>query len=156
MANIPWDAGQLGAPSPTYNAPGAGMPPVAAGMNPATMMGLISMIGQAGAAIGGPNSWQGRLGSVGANFGSQRLQAMATDMAEKRQMQLLKDLFGKANNAAEVDATKKLIMSPIGGEGVFPTAKDILSSTPDQTGGISSSFLRNLPGGNDFSTVGRK
>jgi hypothetical protein len=107
----------------------AGSDAAAGGIDP-QMMGLISMAGQMGAAIAGPDTWQGRLGGAAANMGSQKLTQLANQEAEKRQMAFYKDLFA-GKTPTQIEALKSDIMqgtkSPVGD----PT--NLLSATPAST-----------------------
>lgn len=93
-------SGSGNAPS-TFNAIEAGADPKLQekgsilGMTPAT---FASIAGQGGAAIAPKDSWQSKLGSVAANFGSQKLAQLAQAEKEKRTTELLKQLFAKSQS----------------------------------------------------------
>lgn len=60
------------------------------GMTPANFAALF---GQAGAAIGGPNSWQGRLGGVASQIGKGSLIAQAAEIQDIKNREFLKSLI---------------------------------------------------------------
>lgn len=115
--------------------------------NPANVMGLISMMGQAGAAISPDDTIGRRLGGVAANMGSQKLQQMASQEAEKRTMQFYKDLFAN-KTPVEIEAIKKELASPIGGVGnpISTPGSNLASLSPATSGSVAKSFADPLTG----------
>lgn len=118
--------------------------------NPANIAGLISMMGQAGAAISPDDTIGRRLGGVAANMGSQKLQQMASAEAEKRQMEFYKKLF-EGKTPTQIETIKTDIAqgktSPIG----EPTT--MLSQTPNQIGNVSQMFNPNYSARSDLNLI---
>ena len=82
--------------TPAANIPGVGTGGNILGMTPQI---FASIAGQLAGALEGPDSWQGRLGGVAANMGSQKIQQLATAVKEKKQEELMKAMLDKIGAA---------------------------------------------------------
>lgn len=70
------------------------------GMTPANFAALF---GQAGAAIGGPNSWQGRLGGVASQMGKGSLISQAAEIQDIKNREFLKSLIAGGGSRGMVN-----------------------------------------------------
>jgi uncharacterized phage infection (PIP) family protein YhgE len=115
---------------PSTVATAAQVGPSFAALDPKVAM-IASMLGQAGAAISPEGSWGAKLGGAAANMGSQRLQQMANEAAEKRQMEFYKKLF-EGKTPAQTEALKgKVLSKEYGGVGnLDPLATQTPTTAP--------------------------